>query len=180
MDLNQQRVDALQVLAKSVIAILNGDDWTGNYIRILHLRLDDAWREPCAWTIYQKRKPYSDTEPIDKNIYVRRVIWQRSVQQKLFQSNNPNDWNTSPLLDTREAILDTEAVKNLLQKGKQMPIPVIGIDFMTVLDGANYSLRFGDGHDSAYLKWSGVNEWEALEDWFHEVTYFLDKALATS
>lgn len=150
-------------------------------VSVMHISIEPAWGFPIGWLIF-----YLHTKSTARNIfdgataYVERVAWNRDEDSERGRNQPPDVFTPIPTLYIDRIALDTQKFDALMQEGKNIPVPLIGVRNRSVgYDGAECTLRMEDDPVAYTLHWwsHGPEEWQPVTAWVFKFIRFLDESL---
>jgi hypothetical protein len=146
---------------------------------LLHLWAMPAfgWGEPIAWKVFIKNTArYSNRNELPAH-YLHRVTWKRSEDMERLRDKAASTFDSDPTLLIQEAPLDMIEYQAYIEAGRQISLPVIGVEPLEGLDGIVWGLEMPEV-GSRLTWWTvGPPEWEALTRWAASLRRYFDETL---
>ena len=143
-------------------------------IRLWHYPAFSAHK---SWTIFKSRSQNSQS-------VVREVTWDFLADNARLADplvGLKQGFHTNPTVVVRDGKLPDDEFSILIEQGRRLNIPLIGIEQRVGLDGVTSGIELF-GFDRVRLEWwcEGPKEWRALTDWVKKFRVFLSDQIERS
>jgi hypothetical protein len=140
------------------------------------------WHYPAfsahkSWTVFKSRSQHSQG-------VVREASW--DILADSARLSDPlvglkQGFHTNPTVVVRDGKLPDDEFSSLIEQGRRLNIPLIGIEQRMGLDGETSGIELF-GFDRVRLEWwcEGPKEWRALTDWVMKFRGFLSDQIERS
>lgn len=147
---------------------------------ILHLWSMPAlgWGEPIAWKVFIKNTAwYSHRNELPAH-YLHRVVWKRSEDMERLRDKAAFTFDSEPTLTIQEAPLDMVEYQAHIEAGREIMLPVIGVEPLEGSDGITWGLEMPVVGSRLIWWMAGPPEWAHLTRWAAGLRRFFDETLS--
>jgi hypothetical protein len=140
----------------------------GSLLRLWHF---PAYGPQTTWTILTPgRKTPPGAGPL-----VREVTWDRPADDRRMAEAPGRGGDAGPSLRLREAALPEAGLRELLEHGSHLAVPVVGCSHPVGLDGEHFGLETYEVSPGVRVQWwrDGPAAWRHFTDWAAGVRAFL-------
>jgi len=170
-------------LERRAIILLEGADKIEPQVPIRGLLPEFClWYYPAfsahkSWTVFKSRSRNSQS-------VVREVTWDFPADSARLRDplvGLKQGFHTNPTVVVRDGKLPDDEFSSLIEQGRRLNIPLIGIEQRVGLDGVIFGIELF-GFDRVRLEWwrQGPKEWRALTDWVKKFRGFLSDQIERS
>jgi len=179
----ENRQSEFNELSRRAIILLEGADRIEPQDPIRNLPPQfRLWHYPAfsahkSWTIFKSRSQNSQS-------VVREVTWDFLADNARLDDplvGLKQGFHTNPTVVVRDGKLPDDEFSILIEEGRRLNIPLIGIEQGVGLDGEISGIELF-GFDRVRLEWwcEGPMEWRALTDWVEKFRVFLSNQIERS
>jgi hypothetical protein len=150
----------------------------GKLDTILHIYIEPSFHNYIGYTAFWPLTLKERRKVLDADLQpaVQRIIWRRPYDFERSDTTLPSQFYAVPTLIEQETELNRQLFDELMQRGSQIAIPVIGLSVPWGLDGVSYGLCLNTGFMHYDLVWwqDGPTEWRPLTQWVKDLIRFFD------